>query len=202
MGRIAKESGGGNFEDPPTGTHAAICVKLIDLGTQHDEYQGKPTVHEKVFVQWELPNEKMQDGRPFVVGAFLTNSLSEKATLRHWLEAWRGRPFTSAELAGFDLENVLGKGCMLNIVSKGAGKSGTKVSGVMALPRGSAVPEPENKPSAFWLDPFDPAAFDQLRDGLKDIIKKSDEYAFIERGEKKPANGGGTFDDMKDDIPF
>ena len=38
------DSGGGNYEQPPIGTHVARCIKVIDLGTQRGEYQGKATI--------------------------------------------------------------------------------------------------------------------------------------------------------------
>ena len=37
-----KDSGGGEFEQAPAGTHMAVCIRVIDIGTQDGEYQGKP----------------------------------------------------------------------------------------------------------------------------------------------------------------
>lgn len=201
MGRTAKDTGGGDFQDAPIGTHVAVCIKLTDLGTQHGEYQGEPTVRNQVLVTWELPNERMDDGKPFSVSAFLTNSLSEKATMRKWLENWRGRPFTPDELMGFDLQNILGAACMINVIAKPDGKKGVKVGGVMALPKGMEKPKAENPLSAFWLDEFDRAKFDELSNGIKEIIMKSDEYKALSGNGSRPT-GGGTFADMPDDIPF
>ena len=205
MGRIAKDTGGGDFQDAPIGTHVGVAIRLIDLGTQHGEYQGQPTRRNQVLVTWELPNERMEDGKPFIVSAFLTNSLSEKATMRHWLENWRGRPFTPEELDGFDLQNILGKPCMLNVIAKPTGK-GVKVGGVMALPKGMAKPEPENAISAFWLDEFNRATFEELPKGIKEIIMKSEEYQKLNGNQQGGAQSQqvprGSFADMDDDIPF
>lgn len=205
MGRTAKDTGGGDFQDAPIGTHVAVCIRLIDLGTQHGEYQGQPNTRNQVLVTWELSNERMDDGKPFTVSAFLTNSLSEKATMRHWLENWRGRPFTPEELAGFDLQNILGATCMLNVIAKGEGKKGVKVGGVMALPKGMDKPKPENELTAFWLEEFHRGRFDELSKGIKEIIMKSDEYIAMMNGPASQASapkGNGTFADMPDDIPF
>ena len=202
MGRIAKDNGGGDFQDAPVGTHIAVCIKITDLGTQHGEYQGQANVRNQVLVTWELPNERMTDGKPFIVSAFLTNSLSEKATMRHWLENWRGRPFTQEELDGFDLLNILGKCCMLNVIAKPEGKKGVKVGGIMALPKGMEKPAPENEPVAFWLDEFNRSKFDELSNGIKEIIMKSDEYVAMTSGARPAPTSGGTFSDMDDDIPF
>src|SRR5688572_12525808 len=130
-----KDSGGGDFEQPPIGTHVARCVKMIDIGTQKGEYQGKATYKRQVIIGWELPNELMTTGefagKPFGVSKFYTASLSEKANLRADLKNWRGRDFTEEELAGFDAKNILEKPCMLSLTESDKGR--IRVTGVMAL---------------------------------------------------------------------
>jgi hypothetical protein len=42
MGRMAKDTGGGDFQDAPIGTHVAVCVKITDLGTQRGNIKGSP----------------------------------------------------------------------------------------------------------------------------------------------------------------
>lgn len=190
MGRYAQDSGGGDFKQAPTGTHIARCFKLVDLGTQHGEYQGQPNVRNQVLVSWELPNEKMEDGKPFTVSHFYTNSLNEKATLRAHLESWRGRQFTEAEAKKFDLMQILGKACMLTIVANERGKS--KVASVSALPKGLPAPSQVNPSSAFWIEEWDQAAYEALPKGIKEIIQKSDEYKAM----------GSSVADLKDDLPW
>ena len=192
MGRYAKDVGGTEFKQAPTGNHVARCIKLTDLGTQHGEYQGQPNVRNQVLITWELCNELMEDGRPFTISNFYTNSLNEKATLRAHLEAWRGRQFTEAECKGFDLMNVLGKPCMLTVIANDKGKS--KVSAVGGMPKGMVAPEPVNKPSAFWIDEWDDLAYEAIPKGIKAIIEKSDEY--------KRRTGNSRFDDLTDDKPW
>ncbi len=197
------DTGGTDFEQAPIGTHVARCVKLIDIGTQKGEYQGKATARRQCIVGWELPTELMQDGensgKPFVVSRFYTASLGEKANLRKDLENWRGRQFTEQELQGFDSKNILGKPCMLSVIHNEKGKA--RVSGVMAVPKGMAVPDQINATVYFSLDEFDQKAFDALSEGYKKLIQASPEYQQIKAGgsEVKPK---GHFDDMEDDIPF
>jgi len=199
MGRYASEQGSGKpFEQCPVGSHVAVCVELIDLGTQHDEYQGKPNQRQQVVIRWETSNEVMEDGQPFLVSAFYTNSLGEKANLRHVLEAWRGRSFTAEELLKFDLQAILGKSCLVSIIHNEKGKA--KVTGVMQLPKGTPTPPIHNKPKAFWLDEWDEAAFEALPDFFKQKIMESDEY--VERNKSKLVLRDGAFDDLEDDLPF
>jgi hypothetical protein len=197
MGRHAKDSGGGDFKQAPTGNHVARCIKLIDLGTQHGEYQGQPNTRNQVLVTWELCNEMMEDGKPFTVSHFYTNSLNEKATLRAHLEAWRGRQFTEAECKSFDLMNILGKPCMVTIILNDKGKA--KVSAVAGMPKGMTAPEQINPSSAFWIEEWNEEAYQKIPQGLRDIIEKSDEFKARKKG-----NGAANpaFDDMADDKPW
>jgi len=201
-----KDNGGGDFEQPPIGTHISRCIKLIDIGTQKGEYQGKATFKRQVIIGWELPNETMTngeyEGKPFTVSKFYTQSLGEKANLRADLKNWRGRDFTEAELAGFDAKNILGKPCMLSLTTNEKGK--VRVTGVMALPKGSAVPEQVNPTVYFSLEPdeFDQAVFDGLSEGIKKMIMVSPEYQNLKNPSTVQHHEPGTFNDFEDDIPF
>ena len=202
-----KETGGGEFQQPPVGTHLGICVRVVDLGTQEGQYQGRPTSKRQCLLSFELPHELMggeHEGHPFLVGKFYTASLSEKANLRHDLENWRGRAFTSQELAGFDSRNVLGKACMLSLTENDKGK--VRITGVMAPPKGTQTPKPVNPLIYFSLESgeFDVNTFDGLPEGVKKMIVGTPEYKHVTRAvDKRPAvQGGGTFDDMDDDIVF
>jgi hypothetical protein len=203
MSRYAREpenSGDFEYQEAPTGTHVAICYRVIDLGTQHGEYGGEEQIRNQVLVQWELPEELMTDGRPFSVSRFYTNSLHEKATLRKDLAAWRGRDFTEKELAGFDLASIIGKGCLVSVVKTQKGKS--KVGAVLALPKGTKVPKLVNEPVTFFIDEWDNAVWEKLTKGLKGMIQKSDEYQ--ERMHGSPLSNGDepSMPIDTDDIPF
>ncbi len=197
-----KDTGGGDFEQPPIGTHVARCVKIIDIGTQKSEYQGKANIRRQCIIGWELPNEFISEGdyagKPFTVSRFYTCSLSEKANLRKDLANWRGRDFTEQELQGFDAKNILGKPCMLSLTPNDKGK--IRVTGVMALPKGTQVPPQVNDPVFFSLDEFSQATFEKLSDGYKKLIMESPEYKHV-TDPQAPAKRG-HFDDIDDDIPF
>lgn len=200
-----KDSGGSDYEQPPVGTHIARCVKIIDIGTQKGEFQGKATSKRQVIIGWELPNELMTEGdyagKPFTVSKFYTASLSEKANLRKDLANWRGRDFTDQELTGFDAKNILGKTCMLSLTTNDKGK--VRVTGVMAAPKNTTVPPQVNESVYFSLESneFDPGVYEKLSEGYKKMIQVSPEYQeTMQKGNEPKAKG--SFDDMDDDIPF
>ena len=175
MGRYSNQGNSEEFQDAPAGTHLARCFKIVDLGTQHDEYEGKEIIRNRVLVSWELSGEQMDNGDPFIMSKFYTNSLNKKANLRQDLEQWRGKNFTDEELASFDLEKILDLCCLISVIEKPSGK-GVKVGGVMSLPKGSVLPEPVNPVFSFWIDEWSREKFDMLSDGIKKMIEASAEY--------------------------
>lgn len=198
---IVKETGNGDFVQVEPGTYPARCIAIIDLGTQHGEYQGKPTVRRQVMLMWELPTETVEtkDGaKPMTVSKFYTVSLSEKSNLRPDLEAWRGRAFTAEELLGFDLNNVLDKPCMVSVTHNEKGKA--RVSSVAKLVKGMTVEPASTKPYIFSLDAYDGAVFLALPAGIQKIIAQSDEYkASFAPPDNRPVQAAGV---DEDDIPF
>ena len=166
----AGNGGGGDFENCPAGSFAALCYQIIDLGHQTFEWKGEAKVAPKVRITWEL-NEMMSDGRPFSISREYTASIGDKANLRKDLEAWRGRPFSAEELRNFSLENVLGAPCLLGIVhkpSKDNSKVYANVGSIMALPKGMPSPELVNPAVKFDIGTFDQKVFD----GLSSYVQK------------------------------
>lgn len=171
---VMAKNTGGDFENPEPGTYSAVCNKLIDVGTQEGEYQGKKTKRHQIIIGWELA-EKTTKGEPFTVSGFYTVSLSDKSKLRPMLEAWRGAAFSAEELEGFQLSQILGKPCMISLVLNDKGK--IKVSSISKLPKGMPAHTAQTGLIDFDLEHFKLEVFDKFSDKLKAIIKKSPEYA-------------------------
>lgn len=200
------DSSGGDFEQAPTGSQVGRCIRIIDLGTQQGEWQGKIHYKRQGIFMWELPNALMSEGefsgKPFVVSKFYTLSLSEKANLRKDLAAWRGRDFTPQELAGFDPKAIIGAPCLLGITESDKGKS--RVTTVMQLPKGMPVPDQINESVYFSLEDFDQKVFDNLSKGIKAMIEKSPEYQHLmarSNGYEPPVSNTHGLAEMEDDIP-
>lgn len=137
---IYTRASGTNYVPAPAGAHAAVCVDVVDLGILTVEYAGKKKEQHKIKIVWQI-DEVRGDGKPFSVSKRYTNSLHEKAALRKDLESWRGRPFTQAELEGFDLEQLLGAGALVNVIQTSKeGATYANVTGVMRLPKGMPAP--------------------------------------------------------------
>lgn len=196
------------FTPVPQGNHIAVCYRVIDMGTQRGEWKGKENFRRKVLISWEIPDEKMEDGRPFTIGQKFTWSMSENAALRQVLESWRGKAFAEADFGpqGFDIMNIIGVGCMLNVVhAHKSGKTYANIASVAKLPKGMTAPGPTNQRNYVWLskEEFNQANFDGLSDSLKGTIQSSPEYKALSEPERiitgEPA---GMNRELEDEIPF
>ena len=135
MAITVSASGGGDYTPAPAGVHQAVCCDVVDLGLVETEWQGQRKTAHKVRLVWQI-DALMDDGRPYTVSSRYTASLHEKSRLRADLQSWRGRPFTAEELAAFDLEKLLGAGCLLNVVhTQRNGKSYADIVAIMPLPQ-------------------------------------------------------------------
>lgn len=194
---------GGDFIPPPAGSHIAVCYRVIDLGTQQTTYLGQSKLQRKIMISWEIPDEKMDDGRPFTISKRYTFSSSEKANLRHDLENWRGAKFRDEEIQQFDTRKLIGVGCMLSVIHEEKdGRTYSNIASVAKLPKGITPPALENATAYFSLVDPDWKAFDALSDGLKGVIQKSPEYAEAMRTNSNDEPPPRTSDDLDDSIPF
>lgn len=168
-----KETGGGDFIITPEGTYIGRCIKIIDMGTQTSDGIYGTKEQKKIMITWELlDGERMPDGKPYAVSKFYTASLHEKSQLRQQLEAWRGRKFTSSELEGFDLTDVLGKYCMIQVIHSADGK----YANINAIMSTKEKPEGVNPLIAFDIDNPDMDVFNALSENMKAKIMAAPEW--------------------------
>lgn len=168
---------GGEFKPAPAGTHLARCVGVVSLGTQ---LPGNPTFKPafKVMIVWELPDEELVGDKALIVQKEYGCFLGDRATLRHDLEGWRGRPFTKEELDGFDVVKVLDKPCMLSIIHETSGKGTVyaKVKSVSSLPRGLQPKPRVNELVHYEIEQGRDATFQSLPKWIQDKIAKCEEW--------------------------
>lgn len=203
MSTYASDTGGGNYDPVPEGSHIAICDMFVDLGLQDSRFGAKP----KIYLRWQIPNlviEYEKDGvktqAPMTVGATYTLSLAEKSNLRPMLQSWRGRAFTPEELKKFDVATVLGKPCMITVTHdpKEGGGVYANVGVVAKLPPG--VPEPVLAGETLIYDADNLGTFDKLRPWIQDKIKNAAKPNDLP--EQRGGDTGEFADALEDDVPF
>lgn len=148
-----KGDGSGRYPKAPPGSHPAVLVAMVDMGTHDTGFtkdSGAPQIQRKLWLLWELVSEEIPGtGRNHLIDAAVTFSLNEKATLRKWIEARTGKPLS--ENADHDILSELGQPCLLNVVMQG---DYPKVGSVGGVPRGFTIPAPKNTPIAVSLDDY------------------------------------------------
>ena len=142
---------GGGFDRKgvPTGTHVGILTQIVDLGEQVDifaEIEG--TTKRKLYITFEIPSEKLDDGRPMVIGQEVTASLGQKSRLRPYIESLLGRQLSEGDLANpvEILKSALGKPGFIQVeeVKTAKGSKFSKIKAVVPMPKGTTVETPFN----------------------------------------------------------
>jgi len=170
MPLIVKESEQ-KYEPAPPGLHRAVCVDVEDLGviqTPFKNKDGSDKFQHKVCLVWQTEAKNRETKERFQVRAWYTATLGEDSNLRKALESWRGCQFSTAELAGFDLETVIGVNCQINVTHKKTANGRTRAiltaivppdkSKPKLIPEGYKRPEPkpvQTEEPVYDVDPID-----------------------------------------------
>ena len=181
-----------SFPSVSVGVHKARCIKVIDLGTQKNEFEGNITWKRQALVIWETPDQTNETSEPLTISRFYTLSLHEKSNLGIDLTSWRGRPFSETEKKGFDISKLIGHTCLLNVIQ---GNKNNKIGSVMPLPKGDKIAEQYHTSVTFSIDDFQKGkkeTFNQLSEGIRNIILRSKELEGLEHKDNGDDNNGST----------
>jgi len=181
-----------SFPSVSVGVHKARCIKVIDLGTQKNEFEGNITWKRQALVIWEVPDQTNETSEPLTISRFYTLSLHEKSNLGIDLTSWRGRPFSETEKKGFDISKLIGHTCLLNVIQ---GNKNNKIGSVMPLPKGDKIAEQYHTSVVFDFKDFQNGkkeVFNQLSEGIRNIILRSKELEGLEHTDNGDDNNGST----------
>lgn len=127
------------YKLPSPGSVQGVLAEVVDLGMVTTEWQGKKRESHKCLLTFEIDETVEREGveQKMIVSRRFTASLNEKASLRQFLEGWRGRTFTDEELTGFDLDSIVGVNAILALVhNSNDGKTYCNIDSAAALLRG------------------------------------------------------------------
>lgn len=175
MSLIVSSKSGSEIDPVPAGLHLAVCVGVYDVGTQHSDIYGKDS--RKVILMFELPELPALDIGPRVLSRRFTMSLNAKATLRAFLEMWRGRKFTEQELGGFDLSKLLGAPVQLQVMQEESdGKTYSNISTAIPAPKGTKIAA-KTVPQMFSVDDLtEPTLPQYMHQWIQELVKQSKEW--------------------------
>lgn len=89
-----------DYELPPEGMQAGICIWVVNLGQHLNERSQK--YQSKVSITFELPRCLMKDTRPFVISATYTNSFYGSSIAKLHLGQWFNKRITEETALQFD----------------------------------------------------------------------------------------------------
>lgn len=146
MAIIASQNPNTDFETVPAGVTAARCIDVVDLGMITTNYNGEIKTQHKIEIYWVTQHRNSENTFNLTVRQRYTLSLNENSNLYKDLVSWRSKPFTEEEVMGFDVENVIGAPCYINIIHNQAGdKTFANPTSIMPLPKEvQAPPIPED----------------------------------------------------------
>lgn len=191
------------------GTHHAILIGIIEIGTVDVEWKGKTKMMPKVRFTFEITDEKKEfkegEGeKPLVISQEYTYSMGEKAKLRAITEGIIGASLLQEEADGFDHEELLGKNCLLTVKHKvsGAGNKYQYVDGASALLKSMLELTPENPIKVLNYEKWNTEIFDALPDFIKEQMQATPEYQ-SKFGASAPSDAEKKYDEIdSDEIPF
>lgn len=220
MSMIVKNEGNNPIPQLEPGVYTGIASALIDLGIQENQmFKNK---QRKIIIIWNIVGETVtvkDEELQRVMSKEYTMSLGDKSTLKKDLEAWRGKAFSTDELQGFDLRNILNTACQLQINEQEKnGRTYTNIAAIMAIPKGTKV---DSIDETYIFDTYDEKTwnnYEKIPNWIKEKIKKALNIAetkldiFIKDYEEEQKEKEGKQDEEKtneedievpqDDLPF
>lgn len=201
MSFLVSENSGTKFPPISQGTHQAVCYGLVDIGTHHNAKFDKSS-HECI-IMWELPEERITINDNDVartISKRYTLSLADRANLYKDLVSWRGKSFSVQELEGFDLKNIMGVNCLLQIIhNENGGKTYANISAILPLLKGMLSKKAENDTIYFTFSESNviPASIPAW---IKELITSSKEWQTIQ--EQSVEDIGHSSPSDESDVPF
>lgn len=190
------------FEKHPAMTVGTVCTKVLDLGTHYNEKKQKNERKLRIdFESTELMKEGEYAGKPFLLINNFNFSMYQNSRLCQFVEAWLGRKFTDQKEADtFDLDNLLGKTALCNVIHSDDGQW-VNIGSIMPIPAGMTAPTPVGELLSYSCDDPNPEVLAKLSEKVQAKINASHEVMNPQSGgvdERNPP----TDIDPDDDIPF
>jgi hypothetical protein len=153
--QVTAKDSGKSFTPHPAGQFAARCVDTVDLGECVVTFANTPEqlIHKcaLVFRTGELNAE---NGKDIDIAQEFTVSMNEKANLRKFLEAWRGKSYRAEQVqAGVPLDKLVNQWALISVDQKQSAKGRTYsvIKSISPLP--DVMPKPTLLPyvrAEYW----------------------------------------------------
>lgn len=190
----------------PFGNHLGRLYSIVELGNL-PIYNKPGETGRKVMFTWELP-EEMRDfngeEKPLVISFDYFISMYKTSQLRKAVEGIVGK-LDDSDAEEFNLQGLLGKSCMVNVVhtaSKANGRMYANVGSITPLPKAVKEVPPQINPSTFFsYGEFDNDVYNKLPAWVQRKMSESTEMK-EKNGAAKSDDFSYPSDEPSDGIPF
>jgi hypothetical protein len=196
----AKDSGT-SFAAHPEGQYAMVCVDVVNLGTNIEQFPGQDAKEVDKAALVFASGERQEDKTLTVVTVEMTLSMNEKANMRKFLESWRGKSYTPEQAAsGVPLHKVQGQTALVSVehILTKRGRKFAKVRSIAPLPKKMDAPD------AGVLEEYERPKFleDKKAEYAKALAKyRQDVHADVDQSVGEYPDDFDQTDDT-DDLPF
>lgn len=178
----------------PVGMQQAICISVIDYGTQRTEWKGQEKWQRKIAVGFEFPKhqhvfDEEKGEQPLVESKEFTWTFYKDSKFKKFINGWRGKALTQQEELNFDVLKMLGAPAWITIIaneSKSNGKTYHNIDSATLMDKEtrSTLPAPHNPLKFYHISQgFECDEFQALYEWQKKKIQESQEY--LESQEKQ-----------------
>lgn len=149
----ARDKSEGSFTPHSEGQFAAVCVDVVDLGQRVEQWPGSPDrIVDKCAIVFGTDSE----GETKDIASEFSLSMHEKAKLRKFLEAWRGKSYTDEQAKqGVPLDKLVRKGALISVEHKtsGKGRKYAVIATIAPLPKQMDAPASDGyERPKFWAE--------------------------------------------------
>jgi hypothetical protein len=136
---------------------------------------------DKIRLTFDLCNETKvfkegEEAKPFSISREFTYSFNVKGNLRAFIEGMIGTKLHDDEAYGFNLEDLLGDPCLLNVVhTEKEGNVYSNIQNASPLPKGMKAPELVNETRSIDINSTPANVIDELPEFLKKKMYASEE---------------------------
>jgi len=107
------------FEKIKPGLINAICVGVWNIGKQKIEFQGEVKFKQQIIIGFEVQQRHSEKDEPMLQLSKFNMSLHEKSKLGPMIESWFSKKLSDNERYNYDLKQIVGKKCTLNLIENG-----------------------------------------------------------------------------------
>lgn len=158
------------------GSYLAVCVGVVFIGEQYIPPFGdkKARYENRLMFVWDIPSELDENGAPKQLSKAINATNSPKGNLMAIMSGWNSRTYTKDELADAEVNDQLGKACMLSVSVTESGFA--NVTTVSAVPKGIQPPASKTPFIKFDVNEWSDEGFAALPEWVQGKIRDSTEY--------------------------